>query len=113
MEAIYQCLLGVGERQAILRRLIRIYLALIGLIRAPRGPVGMRMVKLLPLAVLAALSAPAAVTVTPQEMAQKQQWVQQNLLTPTNLPPFAFNYVGVPSSSLLPNWVRSQSDTVL
>jgi hypothetical protein len=40
------------------------------------------------LAVLTAVAAPAAVTVSPEEMAQKNDWVQRNLLTSSNLPPF-------------------------
>src|SRR4051812_8071492 len=55
----------------------------------------------------------AAVTVSPEEMAQKNQWVQQNLLTASNLPPFSFIYHGVPSSTLLPTWVRIVEDTIL
>jgi alpha-galactosidase len=58
-------------------------------------------------------SANAGITVTPEEMAQKNQWVQQNLLNATNLPPFSFIYHSQPSSTLLPSWVRSESDTIL
>jgi alpha-galactosidase len=54
-----------------------------------------------------------AITVTPEEMAQKTQWVQQNLLTATNLPPFSFSYGTQPSSRVLPSWTRTQTDTVL
>ena len=46
--------------------------------------------KALLLVSLTAVAAPAAITVSPQEMAQKNAWVQQNLLTATNLPPFSF-----------------------
>src|SRR5437016_5464546 len=60
-----------------------------------------------------AIAAPAAITVSPDEMAQKNQWVQQNLLTASNLPPFSFIYHGVPSSTLLPSWVRVAQDTIL
>jgi alpha-galactosidase len=55
----------------------------------------------------------AVVTVTPEEMAQKNQWVQQNFLTATNLPPFSFVYGGVSSTRVLPGWKRSQVDTLL
>ncbi len=54
----------------------------------------------------------AALTVSPEEMAQKHQWVQQHLLT-ADLPPFSFTYGGQPSSRLLPSWARAESDAVI
>ncbi len=69
--------------------------------------------KVIAFVALIAIAAPAAITVSPDEMAQKNQWVQQNLLTASNLPPFSFIYHGVPSSTLLPSWVRVAEDTVL
>lgn len=60
-----------------------------------------------------AFSVQAVVTVTPDEMAQKSQWVQENLLTASNLPPFSFTYSGLSSSVLLPTWSRTQTDTIL
>lgn len=50
---------------------------------------------------------------TPAELSTKTQWVQQNLLTATNLPPFSFNYSTLSSSRFLAGWNRSQTDTVL
>ncbi|HSY44180.1 MAG TPA: hypothetical protein VK811_09720, partial [Candidatus Acidoferrum sp.] len=50
---------------------------------------------------------------TPQEMAEKSQWVEQNLLTASNLPPFSFTYSGQASSVVLPSWTRTETDTVL
>ena len=58
------------------------------------------------LAVLTAIGAPTAVTVLPEEMAQKNASVQQNLLTAANPPPFSFIYHTLPSSSRLPFWTR-------
>jgi len=74
-----------------------------------RAPV----VEALLLLTLITSAAPAAVTVSPQEMAQKNDWVQRNLLTPTNTPPFSFTYNGLSSSALLGFWSRVQSDAVL
>ena len=62
---------------------------------------------------LTAVAAPAAITVSSDEMAQKNQWVQQNLLTASNLPPFSFIYHGVPSSTLLRSWVRVAQEIIL
>lgn len=50
---------------------------------------------------------------TSDELTAKTQWVQQNLLTAANLPPFSFTYSGLSSSRLLLGWNRSQTDTVL
>lgn len=55
----------------------------------------------------------ATVAVTSEEMAEKSEWVKQNFLTASNLPPFSFTYSGSPSSGLLPTWTRSVTDTVL
>ena len=55
----------------------------------------------------------AAITVTPLEMAQQKQWVKQNLLTSSNLPPFSFIYESQPFSTLLPSWKRGEVDTIL
>ena len=44
------------------------------------------------LAWLLSFSTYGVVIVSPGEMAQKGQWVQKNLLTATNLPPFSFLY---------------------
>jgi alpha-galactosidase len=65
------------------------------------------------LAGMISISAQAVITVTPAELAQKAKWVQQNLLTATNLPPFSFTYNGQSSSVVLPTWVRSETDTIL
>jgi alpha-galactosidase len=65
------------------------------------------------LAGMMALSAQAVVTVAPGEMAQKNQWAQEHLLDSSNLPPFSFTYNGQSSSSLLPTWPRTETDTVL
>ncbi len=46
-------------------------------------------------------------------MAEKSQWVEQNLLTASNLPPFSFTYSGQASSVVLPSWTRTETDTVL
>jgi alpha-galactosidase len=60
-----------------------------------------------------AIPVSAAVTVSPQEMAQKDQWARQNLLTAANLPPFSFFYGEVASSKMLPSWGRVEADTTL
>jgi alpha-galactosidase len=65
------------------------------------------------LAAMIAATAQGAITVSPQEMAQKQAWVQQNLLTANNLPPFSFTFGGQPSSLWLPSGGRAETDTVL
>ncbi len=62
---------------------------------------------------MCAVTAHALVTVTREEMEQKDQWVQQRLLTASNLPPFSFTYDGHSSSNLPPSWVRAETDTVL
>ena len=58
-------------------------------------------------------AARAAVTVMPQEMAQRNQWVRQNLLTPEHLPPFSFIYNEQASANLLPSWKRAQTEMPL
>ncbi len=73
----------------------------------------MSIAKAMILVALTAVAAPAAITVSPEEMAQKNAWVQQNLLTATNLPPFSFTYHTLPSSTLLPFWTRVETSTVL
>jgi|CZKI01.1.fsa_nt_gi hypothetical protein len=55
----------------------------------------------------------AAITVSPEEMAQDNKWVQQHLLTAANLPPFPFTFCGQPSSRLLPSWARGKTETIL
>jgi len=62
---------------------------------------------------LTTVAASAAVTVSPQELAQENEWVQRNLLTATNIPPFSFTYDGQSSATLLPLWNRVRTDTVL
>jgi alpha-galactosidase len=73
----------------------------------------MNIEKAMILVALTAVAAPAAVTVSSEELAQQSAWVQRNLLTATNIPPFSFTYHGQPSSALLPSWVRVESDTTL
>src|SRR6476661_2474690 len=63
------------------------------------------------LAGMMASNSHAAITVTPEEMAQKSEWV--NLLTASNLPPFSFMYDGQPFSTVLPSWGRAKTDTIL
>ena len=65
------------------------------------------------LSALATLPVQAAVRVTPEEMVQKDRWVQENLLTAGNLPPFSFTYGAISSSQLLAAWTRTETDTVL
>jgi alpha-galactosidase len=65
------------------------------------------------LAGMMTVSVHAAITVTREEMAQKNQWVRQNLLTATNLPPFSFMYDGQLSSKILPSWDRAETDKIL
>jgi len=72
-----------------------------------------KLLRTLGLACLVGASARAAITVTSEEMAQKDDWVQRNLLTVTNTPPFSFIYNGLPSSNLLSSWTRAQMDTIL
>ena len=64
-------------------------------------------------ATLTVVAAAPGVTVWPQELAQKNDWIQRNLLAGTNAPPFSFNYDGLSSSTLLASWVRAQTDTIL
>ncbi len=59
------------------------------------------------------IDAHATVTVASGEMAEKDGWVQANLLTGTNLPPFSFTYNGQSSAALLPSWARAETDIVL
>lgn len=65
------------------------------------------------LAFVCAASEAKAVNVTPEELTAKNLWVQQHLLTATNLPPFSFVYHGLASSNLLGSWTRRSSDTSL
>ena len=65
------------------------------------------------LAGMMAVSVQAAITVTREEMAQKNQWVRLNLLTATHLPPFSFIYDGQSSSKVLPAWGRAETDKTL
>jgi alpha-galactosidase len=65
------------------------------------------------MATLLSSRAHGKIVVTPDEMAQKNIWMQQNLLTPTNLPPFSFVYHSQPSSTLLPAWTRVETDIIL
>lgn len=65
------------------------------------------------LLLLLGATARAAITPTTDELAQKAQWIQQNLLMAANLPPFSFTYNGQVSSALLPTWTRSEMDTIL
>ncbi len=62
---------------------------------------------------LIATAASAAVTVLPEELAQKDAWVQQNLLSATAVPPFSFTYGGQSSSAFLPSWTRTAVTNVL
>jgi alpha-galactosidase len=55
----------------------------------------------------------ATIMVDRSEMAQKGQWVRQNLLLQGGLPPFSFVYAGKPSSTLLPAWTRTDANTSL
>jgi alpha-galactosidase len=64
-------------------------------------------------ATLTVVASSPGVTVWPQELAQKNDWIQRNLLAGTNAPPFSFNYDGLSSSTLLGSWVRAQTDTIL
>ncbi len=59
------------------------------------------------------LKAYALITVTPGELIEKSQWIQQNLMNPAGLPPFSFIYNGQSSSSFLSSWARTETDTVL
>jgi alpha-galactosidase len=46
-----------------------------------------------------------AVSITPQDLQQNDQWIHQNVLGDTL--PFSFTYNGQSSSSLLPSWTQS------
>lgn len=61
--------------------------------------------------ILGAFATQAAVTVESSELTQQQQWLQQNLLTATNVPPFSFIYQGKPSSAFLTSWERREVTT--
>jgi alpha-galactosidase len=65
------------------------------------------------LAGMMACSLHAAITVTPEEMARKNEWVRQNLLTASPLPPFSFTYDGLSASTVLPSWSRAKTDATL
>ncbi len=65
------------------------------------------------LSIVMMATAHADITVMPEEMARKSQWVQQHLMTATNPPPFSFTYGGQPSSGLLPSWRRQEADAIL
>lgn len=53
----------------------------------------------------------AAITVTPEELQESDQWVQQNLLGSTQ--PFSFTYNGRSSSALLSTWSKTMTTTQL
>jgi alpha-galactosidase len=53
-------------------------------------------------------TARAVISPTTAELAQKGEWVRQNLLTTTNRPPFSFTYNGQSSSVVLAAGVRSE-----
>ncbi len=61
----------------------------------------------------ALVNARAAVTVSPAELSQKDDWVRTNMLTPHNLPPFSFTYDSQDSAVLLPSWSRWEGDSNL
>jgi alpha-galactosidase len=65
----------------------------------------------LSIGLILASGARAAVIVTPQEMAQKAQWVRQNLLSGN--PPFSFIYDRQASGSLITSWNRAQANMPL
>ena len=58
-------------------------------------------------------NARAAVTLTPAELAQKDEWVQTNLLAAENTPPFSFTYGGQKSTALLRDWSRKAVGSTL
>ncbi|MGD0093780.1 MAG: alpha-galactosidase [Planctomycetota bacterium] len=65
---------------------------------------------------MSALSAIAgeAFTPGPEELAQKDEWVRQNLLAqPGGTLPFSFTYGGQPSAALLPAWEKKAKDSKL
>ena len=47
-----------------------------------------------------------AITVEPQEMARKDDWVKKHLLSDKGSMPFSFKYGGRASADLLPSWER-------
>lgn len=59
------------------------------------------------------VTASAVIAPTSREMAEQNLWVQQNLLTASNLPPFSFTYSGLSSAQWLKAWQRTETDTVL
>jgi alpha-galactosidase len=64
---------------------------------------------------IALLASPthAAVTVTPDEMLQKSQWMRQNFRDASHVPPFSFTYDGNASADILPSWQRSDKNIKL
>lgn len=70
-------------------------------------------VSLLAISLLTATSALATPTVSPEEQQQKDQWVEQNLLSESGSVPFSFICAGRPSGSLLPSWERKVTRTQL
>jgi len=66
-------------------------------------------VLILTLACFTCGAARATVTVSSEEMAQKSQWVHQNIGGADQVPPFSFLYDGQASGSILPSWKREQT----
>jgi alpha-galactosidase len=62
---------------------------------------------------MAAASASATVATTPEELAQKDEWVRQNLLAEQGGVPFSFTYGGKASAALLPGWERKAAKNKL
>src|ERR1035441_2779534 len=60
-----------------------------------------------------AVALPGWATVSPEEMARKEQWVRKNLLTASNPPPFSFTYAGQPWPALLASGQRLQRKSTL
>jgi alpha-galactosidase len=60
---------------------------------------------------LAGWNIEAAVTVTPEELQQNDQWVEQNLLGSAQ--PFSFTYNGQSSSTLLSSWTKTSQTAQL
>lgn len=61
------------------------------------------------LAILVVASVHAAPTASREEMKQKQDWVEDNLLSKKTALPFSFIYDGKKSGDLLPSWKRTSN----
>jgi len=68
---------------------------------------------LIPGALAVSISTTAVAAATPDEMARKDEWLRQNLLSRQAGLPFSFTYDGQSSAALLPSWERKVTEKKL